>query len=282
MSGAANEQLLPWPRAWLFTPAGDERKLAAAERSQADALIADLEDAVPPAGKAAAREAAVEFASRHARPPRIVRINDPRGEHGRADLEALRGTPPLAVMVPKAEIASLQLVGQLGIPAVALLETSRGVAEAEQVATMPGVIALALGVVDLASELGLAELPDGLELLHVRSRIVLAAALGAIPAIDGPHVRVDDRSGLELESRRARALGFSAKLCIHPAQLEIVRSAFTPSAHELAWARRVLDAYERVGGDGRGAALVDGEMIDLATVRRARRVLEGAELADEP
>ncbi|HYB23010.1 MAG TPA: CoA ester lyase [Solirubrobacteraceae bacterium] len=258
---------------WLFTPADDPRKLASAARSDADALIADLEDGVAPERKDAARELALEFAQEGGA-PRIVRINDPRSEHGQADLERFAARAPLAVMVPKATMPTLALAHAAGLRTVALIETAEGLCEAERIATCEGVLAMALGTIDLAAELSLGELPGGLELLHARSRLVLACALSGIPAIDGVHPRVTDTDALAEEARRARALGFAAKLCIHPAQLAAVREAFTPSAAEIEHARGVLAAYEHSRAQRRGAALAGGEMVDLASVRRARRLLD--------
>jgi citrate lyase subunit beta/citryl-CoA lyase len=285
----------PAPRTWLFTPADERRKLDAALRSRAQVLIADLEDAVSPERKQLAREQAFEFVSRHAAPPagdaplgdgpplsdgaplRVARINDPRTDVGRSDLERLRAAGAPALMVPKAELDSLALAHAAGVRTIALVETARGVAEVERIAVLEGVLAIAIGTVDLAAELNLGELPDGLELLHVRSRVVLACALAGIPALDGVHLRVDDLEGLSSEARRARALGFAGKLCIHPAQVEVVRAAFAPSAAELQRARAVIAAYQAGRAAHRGAGLADGEMVDLATVRRAEAILRSAE-----
>jgi citrate lyase subunit beta/citryl-CoA lyase len=277
---AAARGLSPWPRAWLFTPADDARKLDAAARSGAGAVIADLEDSVAPERKQLAREGALGFLQRGAgaRPPlRIVRVNDPRSEQGRLDLEWIRRGDPAAVMVPKASVSTLELARSAGVPVIALLETARGIAEVEQIALREEVAAIAIGTVDLAAELGLGELPGGLELLYARSRLVLACAVAGIPAIDGVHLSVADGEGLRAEARSARALGFAAKLCIHPAQLEIVREAFTPTAAELALTRSSIEAYERSLASGQGATLVGGEMVDRATVRRARRMLDSAD-----
>jgi citrate lyase subunit beta/citryl-CoA lyase len=272
---AAGGELDPWPLAWLFAPADDRRKLDSAARSGAEAVIADLEDAVARERKDAAREQASAFLDApNGGQRRLVRVNDPGTERGSADLELLRERNPNAiVMVPKASVATIALARAAGSAVVALVETARGVCELERIATLDGVLAIALGTVDLAAELGLGELPDGLELLHVRSRVVLACALGSIPAIDGAHLQVDDGDALSREARRARALGFAAKLCIHPKQLALVRDAFTPTAAERERAQRVVDAYERSLAGLRGAALLDGEMVDLATVRRAQRIL---------
>jgi citrate lyase subunit beta / citryl-CoA lyase len=266
----------PWPRAWMFTPADEARRLDSALRSDAEAVIADIEDGVAEARKDVAREQAGAFLDGRSErvdegPLRVVRVNDPRTAHGRADLERL--SAPGIAMVPKANVETIALARAAGFDVVALVETARGISELERIAVLDGVIAIAIGTVDLAAELGLGVLEDGLELLYARSRLVLACALGGIPAIDGVYLDVGDEEGLAAEARRARALGFAAKLCIHPAQLAVVRDAFAPSAEELAWARRVLDAYEAALAEERGVVLADGEMVDVATIRRARRIL---------
>jgi citrate lyase subunit beta/citryl-CoA lyase len=284
---------------WLFTPADQPRKLDAALRSRAHVVIADLEDAVSPERKELAREQAFEFVSGggaplgdgarpdggarpgdgappdDAEPLRIVRINDPRTDVGRADLVRMSegAAEPPALMVPKAELASLAIAHAAGVRTVALVETARGVAEVERIAALDGVVAVAIGTVDLAAELHLGELPDGLELLHVRSRVVLACALTGVPALDGVHLAIDDLETLAGEARRARALGFAGKLCIHPAQVQGVREAFAPSAAELQRARATVEAYRLGLAEQRGATLAAGEMVDLATVRRAEAML---------
>jgi len=258
---------------WLFTPADQPRKLDAALRSHAQVVIADLEDAVASERKELAREQAFAFIPGDEPPLRIARINDPRTDIGRGDLERLSAASPPALMVPKAELASLAIAHSAGVRTVALVETARGVAEVERIAALDGVLAIAIGTVDLAAELHLGELPDDLELLHVRSRVVLACALAGIPALDGVHLAIDDADALAAQARRARALGFAGKLCIHPAQVAVVREAFAPSAAELERARAVVDAYRQSREERRGAALADGEMVDLATVRRAEAIL---------
>lgn len=272
--------LEPWPQTWLFTPADRPRMLDSALRSDAQALIVDLEDAVAPEHKDLARERAIEFLSptdASAGKPLIVRINDPHSDHGRNDLKALSGCAPTAVMVPKASAETVELALATGAPrVVALIESARGVSQVEQIARMQGVSAMAIGTVDLSAELGLRELPGGLELLHVRSRLVLACALGGIPAIDGVHIALADSDGLRDEAHRARALGFAGKLCIHPAQLAVVRAAFTPSEEELVRAGEIVEAYRRSLEAQHGVALADGEMVDIATVRRAERILGAA------
>jgi citrate lyase beta subunit len=267
------------PRTWLFAPADQQRKLDSALGSSAEAVIADLEDSVVTERKAHARERALVFLTAGAAPGaggpmRVVRINDPLGQEGSRDLDALAHLPGAVLMVPKATLASLERVRAAGpLSAIALVESALGVAQAESIAALAHVAALALGTIDLSAELGLRALPDGLELLHVRSRIVLACALSGVPAIDGVYAAVGEAAGLAEEARRARALGFAGKLCIHPAQLEPLRAALAPTPQELERARLTLAAYESARSGRRGAALLDGEMVDLASVRVAQRVL---------
>jgi citrate lyase subunit beta/citryl-CoA lyase len=269
-----------WPRTWLFSPADDSRKLASALRSDAGAVIADLEDAVAPERKLVARSEAARFARDGGGDAwRVVRINDPRTELGRADLEALRDSAPTAVMVPKATVDTVGVALASNPRVVPLIETALGVTQAGQIAATPGVIAVAFGSVDLSAELGLRPLPEGQELLYVRSELVVScAAAGGLPLVDSVFVDLQDEDGLRAESERGRALGFSGKLCIHPRQVSIAEAAFTPSPEEMSAAHRTVEAYERGRRSGRGAVLDDGEMVDLATVRRAQRLLLGNDL----
>lgn len=272
MSGMAEADAPPW-RSLLFAPAERPDRLLKALDCDADAVIADLEDAVRADRKDAAREEAVRFAAAVGGPDRVVRVNDPLGELGRRDLAALADVRPAAVMVPKASAESVRVAATSVPRVVALIETAAGVREAARIAAEEGVVALALGTVDLSAELGLAPLPDGAELLHFRSSLVLDATAARLPAFDGPFLdTTDDRAGAA-EAARARALGFDGKLCIHPRQLAGIRAAFAPTAAEVERAARVLDAYER---DGDGALVVDGRMVDAAVLRDARRVVAEA------
>jgi citrate lyase beta subunit len=138
------------------------------------------------------------------------------------------------------------------------------------------VVALVIGAVDLGAELGLEPRSDGLEILHARSRVVVdSAAAGVRPPFDIVHLGIEDDAGLEEQAAFARSLGFRGKVCIHPRQVPIVNRIFLPGEREVAWARRVVDGFE---ASGEGVLAVNGEMIDLPVVERARRILrEGSE-----
>jgi citrate lyase subunit beta/citryl-CoA lyase len=272
---------LSTPRAPLFVPATAAARHARAFGSGADAVIVDLEDAVAPAQKEAARAAlAAALAHRVEGCRAIVRINSPATAFGAADLEAVAaldpGAAPDALMVPKADPDSVAEAAAAGIPIIALAETAAGILAAAETAARPGVALLMLGPVDLAAELGCRESAAGEELLFARGQLVLAAAAAGLPApIDGPCLQPRDPEALGLELARARRLGFGGKACIHPAQVEPTLRAFAPSEAELAWAERILAAWEEGSGE-RGVFVLDGEMVDLPVLTRARRILAAA------
>jgi citrate lyase subunit beta/citryl-CoA lyase len=161
---------------------------------------------------------------------------------------------------------------------VAIVETADGLREAYEVASQPRVQALIVGTIDLGVELRLEQRADGLEILFARSKTVLDSAAARVRApIDRVWTDVRDGDGLEADARFARSLGFRGKACVHPDQIEIVNGVFTPSDEELTRARRVVEAYEQAVGEGEGVTAIEGEMIDLPVVERARQVLALAE-----
>ncbi|GAB2740027.1 HpcH/HpaI aldolase/citrate lyase family protein [Nocardioides pakistanensis] len=258
---------------WLFVPGDRPERFAKAAAAGADVVVLDLEDAVAPDAKDAARAAVAGWLD-EADVLCAVRVNatPPLLD---ADLESLAGSAPRLVMLPKAEdpAAVADVVARLpqGSRVVALVETARGVLEAPAVAAVPGVERLAFGSFDLAAELGVD--PDhGPAMATARGALVLAAAAAGLSApVDGVTGAVDDAARLGADVAASRALGFGGKLCIHPRQVLTVAEAFAPSAEERAWAERVL-----AGAGDNGVAVVDGRMIDKPVVERARRVLAAA------
>ena len=274
-------------RSWLFTPATRPARFDRAAQSGADVLIIDLEDAVPPADKAAARAAALAaLAVPPAQPiQRALRINAPVTPDGLEDLLALaRGTggQPDCVIVPKTDGADTirwidALLAGAGrpLPLVALIESARGIAAVEDIArASPRLAALFFGAADLSADLGCATAWE--PLLSARSRLVNAAALAGIEAVDSPFFALDDSVGLERETAAALALGFGAKAAIHPSQIAAINATLTPTDAETAQARHIL--AESV----KGVAVVDGRMIDEAMARKARRTLSRATRATTP
>jgi citrate lyase beta subunit len=266
-------------RSLLFAPGNDERKLEKALAAGADAVVADLEDAVPATEKEAARTVARRVLGGAATASLVaVRVNAAGTEHWGADLQAVADLELDALVLPKATPEAVGALGPDGPPVVAIVETALGVRHAYETARLPRVAALVLGAVDLGLELGLEPRADGQEVLYSRSRLVLeSAAAGLRSPFDLVHVDTRDDEGLEAEARLARSLGFRGKACIHPAQVAIVNRVFSPTGEERERARRVVEAYERGLADGRGAVALDGEMIDLPVVERARRILAETE-----
>lgn len=262
-------------RSFLFVPASDERKLRKALATPADVVVADLEDAVSLEQKDAARVVVRSvLAEPHVGPLVAIRVNGSDTSFFAADVELVQELQPDVLVLPKARPEAVDALGGAGAPVVAIIETAVGLNRAYEVALLPRVQALIVGTIDLGVELGLEQRADGLEVLFARSKVVLDSAAARIRApIDRVWTEVRDGEGIEADARFARSLGFRGKACIHPDQVEIVNRVFTPSDEELTRARRVLEAYEQAVGEGEGVTALDGEMIDLPVVERARQVL---------
>jgi len=265
-------------RSLLFAPGSDERKLVKAVEAGADAVVADLEDAVSLPEKPAARTLAAQlFGEISTRSLRMIRINGVGTDLWEDDVAAIDHLDLDAIVLPKATPEAVEALGSAGPPLIAIVETAQGLRLAYETALSPRVAALVLGAVDLGLELGIEPRADGQEVLFARSKLVLDSAAARIRGpFDLVHVDVRDAEGLEAECRLARSLGLRGKACIHPAQIQVVNAVFAPSEAELARARRIVEAYERGVAEGRGAVALDGEMIDLPVVERARQVLADA------
>lgn len=269
---------LSYLRSLLFAPGSDERKLTKALASDADAVVADLEDAVPDGEKASARKLASRvLAEIETRSARMIRINGADTRFFRDDLSAVADLDLDAIVLPKAAPSAVEALGPDGPPVVAIVETAAGLRLAYETAASPRVDALFLGAADLGAELGLEPRADGQEILYPRSKLVVDSAAAGIRApFDVVHFDIHDEEGLEAEARLARSLGFRGKACIHPAQVPVVNRVFAPQPEELEWARRVIAAYEEGVSQGRGAVALAGELVDLPVVERARRLLSEA------
>ncbi len=260
----------PQQRALLFVPGSRADRFDKALAAGASAVIIDLEDAVAPPDKDAARAALAAWL----RPDHavIVRINSADTPWFNDDL-ALCGAPGVAgVMLPKAEqaetLAQVAAAGARGL--LPLVETAAGIANLAALARAPGVWRLAFGSIDLQVDLGLKDATED-ELLPFRLQLVLASRLAGIGApVDGVSTAIGDAGRLAQDVARARRLGFGGKLCIHPKQVALVQAGMAPSAAERAWARRVTDAAAAAGG---AAVAVDGKMVDKPVLLRAAAIL---------
>ncbi|WP_218952136.1 HpcH/HpaI aldolase/citrate lyase family protein [Amycolatopsis anabasis] len=263
-------------RSLLFVPGNRADRFGKAAASGADLVLCDLEDAVAPPDKESARAEVAAWAAGH---PAAVRINAADTPWYDDDLAVLAEAPGLAaVVLPKADsIPALRAtIARLpdGVALFALLESARGVRDADQIAELPGVTRLVFGNVDFGLDTGVT-VTDAAEreLLYARSRLVVASrAAGLAAPVDGVTTDLYDVALTRDAARAARNLGFGGKLCLHPKQVDAVNAAFSPDEEELRWARRVLEAAEESGG---AAVRVDGEMIDKPRVELARRLLGG-------
>jgi len=266
-------------RSLLFVPGNRPERFAKALASGADAVVLDLEDAVPVAAKAQAREAIAQAWSglQHAGVPLVVRIN--AGDAASPDVEWLSqlAPPPAGVMVPKAERRATldEISRQLPqVPLIPLIESAAGLAALDEIATSPRMLRLAVGHIDFMADTGITCSDDERELDPLRFAVAMATRRFALaPAIDGVTVAFDDEARLHADTQRALRFGFGGKLCIHPRQVRGVHDALRPGAAELAWAERVIAADAASGG---AAVQLEGRMVDLPLVLQARRTLARA------
>lgn len=265
-------------RSFLFVPGHRPDRFDKALASGADAVILDLEDAVPLDAKDTARAALLAAwsgldAARRAR--LLVRVNPAGTPWHEADLAALTHLHGLgALMLPKAEsVSSIEQVARAcGVPVLPLIESAEGVGQMEAIARAAGVLRLGLGHIDLQADLGLRCGPDEAELAPIRLGMVVASRRAGLPApVDGVTTATTDAQVLSQDAQRSRRFGFGAKLCIHPAQVAGVHQALAPTEAECAWAERVLAAEALSRG---GAFSVDGKMVDPPVLLLARQILK--------
>ena len=272
--------LAPTLRSFLFVPGTHPGRFVRALDSGADAVVFDLEDAVDATRKGEARQLVAEFlgASTGSSAMRLVRVNAAGSTWLADDLATIAATPNVdGIVVPKAaDAADVERVAAAcgGRPVFPLLETAKGILHAEAVASARATIpALLFGAEDLTAEIGVPRTIDGEELVHARSRVVLAATAAGADAIDAVFTAIGDDAGLKRDAGRARALGFRGKMAIHPGQIPIIHEAFSPSPEEVERARRIVAAFDRAQASGEGVIRLDDAMVDAPVVARAREVL---------
>ena len=271
-------------RSFLFVPATRPDRFSKALESGADYVVIDLEDAVAVADKAVARENLADGFSGLSATQRervMVRINPTDSEFHDADLallavlveEGLR-----AIMVPKAAVSAeiQRVVDRLSeeIEVVALVESLAGVDALDYLAKLPSVVRFAFGHLDFQVDMGMHCGAEEIELTPVRYAIAAASRRANMaPPIDGVTVDTKDIARIQADIGRAVGFGFTAKLCIHPAQVATVNLAFAPSAEELAWAHRVVAEADAVGG---AVFSLDGKMVDMPVINKAKHIIAKA------
>jgi citrate lyase beta subunit len=279
------------PRIFLFAPANVARRAEGAMAAAADAAILDLEDAVPPGEKEAARAALPGLLAtpRSGAARRYVRVNAATTPLCLADLHAALAAGAEGIVLPKAESAEglhavtwslRQIAASLGrdpatIELLPIVETARGLMA---LASLPwreaGVTRVALGTVDLLADLGTGAADTAAAILHAQRVCVAGSrAAGLSAPIDGVHLDVKDAAGAEAAMRESLAIGFGGKLAIHPAQIAPLRAGLVPPPAEVAWAREVAEAYDAAQAAGSGAIVVRGKLVDEPVAKRARDLL---------
>ncbi|OWY36780.1 HpcH/HpaI aldolase/citrate lyase family protein [Herbaspirillum aquaticum] len=264
---------------YLFVPANRPERYERALESGADAVIVDLEDAVALPQKEEARATLARWLRGNGPQPRLwVRINAADTVWHGDDLLTFSALSMAGIVLPKAEdpktlSAIARRLGP-GRGLIALIESAAGLAAMREIAAVPGVQRLAFGSIDAQVDLGMQCGPEEEELMHFRIEMVMASRLAGIaPPIDGVTTDFNDDALLTRMVQRARRMGFGAKLCIHPRQVEAVRRGFMPSEQELVWAEEVMAAVRASDG---GAISLKGKMIDKPVILQAEKFLHQA------
>ncbi len=281
-------------RTLLFVPGNRTKMIEKAKGVDADALIFDLEDAVPPAEKATARRMVREAidSGDYRRFKVFVRVNALTTNLLPEDLDAIVCPNLFGIVLPKTEYAEgvnevhlmlLERERRLGLPEghtkiLPIIETVRGVLNVSQIAgSHERLIGLSFGAEDFATDLGVERSREGTEGRYPLTQVALYARLTDVTAVDSVFSDVNDDQGLEENARLAKQLGFRGKFVIHPRQIEMVNRIFTPSEREIEWARQVVAAYDEAEARGEASVAVNGKMVDIPIAERARSLLALAE-----
>ena len=277
-------------RSLIFVPGNRASMLEKARDFPADVIVADLEDSVPPSEKAAARDMVQQVGpSLCARAQKLmVRLNSLDTGLTKDELAAVIGPHLYGISLGKVEstydiremerIASTLEVanglerGRLRL--IPWLESARGVHFAYDIATAsPRIAGVAFGGEDYTQDMGLRRTDSGEEVYHARAQVAIAARAARVLALDGVYVRFRDQQGLEADVGQALSMGYKGKFAIHPAQLDTINRMFSPWPEDVQYARRVVEAWDQAESEGRGSVALDGKMVDVPVVKRARDLL---------
>ena len=278
-------------RSLQFVPGNRRNMLEKARGFQADVLVADLEDSVPPEEKSAARDLVAELVPTLSQRGQKVMVRVNSLDTGRTAEELRAVVSPQLYGVSLGKVDSPWHVTEChrllsveearrGMPQgtvkiIPWIESAAGVLAASAIsAASRRVVALAFGAEDFTNDMGLQRTESGEEVAFPRSLVPIAARAAGIVALDTPYVRFRDAEGLRREAESAASLGYKGKFAIHPAQLETINAVFTPREEDLEYARRVVAAWEESTAQGRGALALDGNMVDVPVVKRAYNLLE--------
>jgi citrate lyase subunit beta / citryl-CoA lyase len=281
-------------RSLLFVPGNQPSMLDKAMGFTPDAFMPDLEDSVPADEKARAREVTASYLPRLAEvgPLVIPRVNALDSGLLEDELAALVGPHIAGVSVGKIQTPQdivhisdmlARLEAQAGVPVghvklVPWIETAMAIVHVYDIcAASPRIIGAAFGAEDFTHDMGIERSEDDSEVAYPRSAMCVAARAAGVLALDTPYFRFRDPAGLQQNALASRKIGFKGKFAIHPAQIDIINTTFAPSPAEVEYAQRVVDAFEEAERAGRGSTSLEGKVIDVPVVKRARALLEVAE-----
>jgi citrate lyase subunit beta/citryl-CoA lyase len=281
----SNSSVLIRPRrSALYLPASNARALEKARTLSCDVVILDLEDAVAPEAKLVAREQAAAavgaggFGAREV----VVRVNSRDTEWGAPDLRAIAATAPDAILLPKINSASdisayeALLGAGCNVALWAMIETAKSIVCLNEIAAAVATTRLAclvLGTNDLAKELGAHPDVQRAPFLGLLGLSVVAARAHGLAVLDGVYNQLDDMPGFEAQCRQGRDFGFDGKTLIHPRQIEPCNAVFTPDGAAIAWAQRIVSAFQDPANAGKGALRIDGSMVERLHLEQAQRTL---------
>lgn len=280
-------------RSLLFIPGNKPNMLEKAFSCTADAIVPDMEDSVPDAEKAAARDLIAQYLPRLRTTGRYIcpRVNSLETGLTEAELAAIVGPDIDAVSIGKirtpTDISEVsQMIGALeherGIDAgtirlIPWIETTRAIVDCHAICVASRrIVGVAFGAEDFTNDLGIEHVADESNLAFARSSVCIAARAAGVAALDTPYFKFRDLDGLREHSRKSRSFGFKGRFAIHPAQTDTINECFAPSADEIAQAKRIVAAYEEAERQGRASTSLDGLVIDVPVAKRARALLRVA------
>ena len=283
-------------RSMLFVPGGNQKMAVKALGLDADSLIIDLEDSVVPQFKKEARKSVKDFIvdTEFGDKEVSVRINSLKTEYGEEDLSVIMQAKPHTLIIPKVEAAEElkrldSMMTQMeeekdlpigGISLMPLIETPLGIVNIDEIAmSTPRLTGLLFGAGDFTRETRGQITRERWELHYPLIRVVIAARAANIDAIDSPYFDVKDPEGCEANARQAKVLGYDGKSAIHPLQVEVINKVFTPTTQEVEHSRKVIEAYQKVEAEGKGATQLEGQLIENVHASIARRILKTAQKA---
>lgn len=285
-------------RSLIFVPGNRSNMLERAITFDADIIMVDLEDSVPPGEKIAARGVAKEWVSKLAneapRPNRkiMVRVNALDTGLTKDEVTAVAGPDLYGISLGKPESVwdvreADRILGAAEASAglehgriklIPWIESAKAVMAAQQMgAASPRIVALAFGAEDYTNDMGIQRTDSGEEVYYPRASVPVAARAAGVASLDSPFVALRDPDALRKDVQVARQMGYNGKFAIHPSQIEVINEVFSPSEDEIAYARQVVEAWNRAEAEGRGSANLDGRMIDVPVIKRAQNLLDFAD-----